>query len=338
MGTVWRRFRVLVLTAIKDAARQRARRVNRAKLRLPVQEAAGVAILRVIQQIADELLRTGSDIAVDGAALSGNARFSLGVSERDLDEQPLTAAPATAVTDNRVMVFDAQFAFVLVVEVVVVELMIVDAHTGMVPWSTVRPLRFDGESDAEFRARAEKAAVMAKVLSDACLANRCVQSYIADPALPFWTEDYARRSPTVRIEYEQAIAIGGIGETLQAARNKSWGDGPYVLPLEPDDEFYATRITYLYRENSLYNRRFEQRQRMKELLGRRYRRLVGDAKSRYTTKTIFLRDLRDDERQAIERVFDVDPGTFWRACKGKVFLDLPPRQVQLELDFGDEDH
>jgi len=40
------------------------------------------------------------------------------------------------------------------------------------------------------------------------------------------------------------------------------------MPLEPDDEFFAYRVTYFYRENSLYNRRFEQRQRLKELLGR----------------------------------------------------------------------
>lgn len=200
----------------------------------------------------------------------------------------------------------------------------------------MRSLRLDGETDDAFRERAECAGRYAKLLVDRCLANRCVRSYIADPSLPLWTEEGCRSNPTVRIEYEQAIAFGGIGETLQATRNKHWGDGPSVLPLEPDDEFFPERITYLYRENSLYNRRFEQRRRLKELLGRSYRRLVEHAKNRYVTKAIFLRDLREDEAERIRRVLQVEPGDFWRACRGKQFLDLPPREVQLELPFGDD--
>lgn len=201
----------------------------------------------------------------------------------------------------------------------------------------MRPLRFDGETDAEFRARAERAAVIAKILSDACLANRCMQQYIADPTLPWITEDGAQHNPTVRVEYEQAVAIGGIGETLAATTSKHWGDGPYILPLKVDDEFFAGRITYLYRENSVYNRRFEQRRRLKELLGRRHRKLVEQAKNRYCTKTIFLRDLTGEQAAAIRRILNVEPGEFWRACRGKTFLDLPPRMVQLEFAFDNDD-
>ena len=51
--------------------------------------------------------------------------------------------------------------------------------------------------------------------------------------------------------------MGGIGETLAATKSKSWGEGPFILPLKPNDWFYAERITYIYRKNSLYNRRFE---------------------------------------------------------------------------------
>ena len=40
-------------------------------------------------------------------------------------------------------------------------------------------LRFPQESDHAFRARAVRAATYAKILVDACLANRCVQEYIA---------------------------------------------------------------------------------------------------------------------------------------------------------------
>ncbi len=121
----------------------------------------------------------------------------------------------------------------------------------------MRSLRFDGETDEAFGQRAERAYRIAQVLVDACLSNHCVQDYIADPALPMYTQEELRLSPIVRIEFEQAIAIGGIGETLRATKSKHWGDGPYMLPLQQDDEFFPDRITYVYRENSLYNRRFE---------------------------------------------------------------------------------
>lgn len=193
-------------------------------------------------------------------------------------------------------------------------------------------LRLPGESETSFRHRARRAATIARVLVEACLANRCVQEFIADPTIPFFTVEGVTRSPIVRIEYEQAIAIGGLGETLFATRTKHWGPGPWVMPLEPEDWFFPERITYLYRENSLYNRRFEQRRRMKELLGKRWRKLVGTAK--YHTKTIFLRDLSSEQARAIRRRLRVEPGEFWRAAQGKHFLCLPFRSLQREFDFG----
>ena len=140
-------------------------------------------------------------------------------------------------------------------------------------------LRFDGESDDEFRARAERALRIAKVLVSACLANRCMLRYIADPSLPY-TEESVRLSPTVRVEYEEAIAIGDLGSCLSVTASKRWGDAPGVMPLEPDDEFFPDRVTYIYRTNSLYNRRFEQRRRLKELLEKRLRALVETAQRR----------------------------------------------------------
>jgi hypothetical protein len=50
-----------------------------------------------------------------------------------------------------------------------------------------------------------------------------------------------------------------------------------ILPLEPDDPVDARRVLYLYKENSVYNRRFMQRQKMKRLLGREHRSLSEDA-------------------------------------------------------------
>ena len=195
-------------------------------------------------------------------------------------------------------------------------------------------LRFDGESDDEFRVRAERAVRVAKVLVSACLANRCMLRYIADPSLPY-TEDSIRVSPTVRVEYEEAIAIGDLGSCLSATASKRWDDGPWVMPLEPDDEFFPDRVAYIYRANSLYNRRFEQRRRLKELLGKRLRPLVETAKRR--TKTLFLDLLTREEADAIRRILNMEPGAFWRACKGRTFHNFPPRLVQRELDFGWEE-
>jgi len=156
-----------------------------------------------------------------------------------------------------------------------------------------------------------------------------MRAYMEDPST-LHTVESVLRSPTVRVEYEQAIAIGGIGECLTATKGRNWGDGPQVLPLEPDDFFYPDRITYRFKENSLYNRRFNQRRRLKKLLGAN-RKLVGDAKS--STKEMFLKHLTSEQAAAIRRVFHVGPGEFWRAAKGAAFLWLPPEFKQGELDF-----
>ncbi|MBN8625194.1 MAG: hypothetical protein J0M17_06885 [Planctomycetes bacterium] len=111
-----------------------------------------------------------------------------------------------------------------------------------------------------------------RALVDGCLGNHRIRQLLAAGEL---CEEGCRRNPTVRVEFEQAVAIGGIGETLKATKSKFWGAGPSIVPLEPDDDFYSDRITYLFRDNSLYNRRFLQRKRLKELLGKRFRPLVG---------------------------------------------------------------
>ncbi len=197
----------------------------------------------------------------------------------------------------------------------------------------MRTLRFSGESDDEFRARAERAGRIAKHLVEACLANWCTQDYIADPALPHYTEATVRVSPIVRVEYEQAIALGDLGSCLSATASKRWGDGPWVMPLEADDTFFADRVTYVYRTNSLYNRRFEQRRRLKELLGRQHRPLVETAKRE--TKTLFLRFLTEHQAGVIRRILGVEPDAFWRACQGRAWLDLPARLIQREFDFAE---
>ncbi len=203
----------------------------------------------------------------------------------------------------------------------------------MVQWFPLRTLRFPDETDTEFRQRAEQAGQYAPLLVDACLSNECAQEYADDSELPLFTIGDLENHPIVRIEYEQAIAIGGIGETLRATKSKHWGDGLSILPLGKDDWFFPDRITYIYRPNSLYNQRFEQRKRMKELLGKKYRPLVETAKR--NTKKIFLEFLTEQQGKAIQRILDIEPGIFWRMAKGRAFHPLPPREVQLELPFMD---
>jgi hypothetical protein len=58
------------------------------------------------------------------------------------------------------------------------------------------------------------------------------------------------------------VVVVSTGESLDATKSKSSGDGPWIMPLEADDTFFDRRITYVYRENSLYNRLFEQRKRL----------------------------------------------------------------------------
>ncbi len=182
-----------------------------------------------------------------------------------------------------------------------------------------RELRLPGEGDADFRARVERAARYAKLLVDAALANYDIQAYIADPELPY-TEEKERRCPTVRIDYDEAFAVCGIGEGLQATKSKHWGAGPRILPLRPDDPVDPVHILYVFKEGSRYNLRFEQRRKLKELLGKKYRPLVEEAK-RFTL-AVFLENLTAEQAYAIRRILQIDPKTFWQASRGRI-LDLP---------------
>lgn len=187
-------------------------------------------------------------------------------------------------------------------------------------------LRFPDETDAAFLARVIRTARVASVLVASCLANHEVQAALQTGELK---ERDLRSCPIVRVDWEQAIGIGRAGEVLSACKNKNWGDGPYILPLEPNDQVGGCRIGYVYKPSSLYNMRFEQRNRLKQMLGKQFRKLVGTAK--YHTKTIFMQYLTIDEANAIRRRIHVEPGIFWRAAKGKVLLDLPKRDRQREL-------
>jgi hypothetical protein len=105
----------------------------------------------------------------------------------------------------------------------------------------MRELRMLGESDVEFRVRAERAGRIARILVEAALANDCVRQFIADNRLGI-CEQSVRAYPPVRVEYEQAVAIGDLGSCLRTTKSKHWGAGPHVLPLQPDDPVDPGRI------------------------------------------------------------------------------------------------
>ena len=204
----------------------------------------------------------------------------------------------------------------------------IDERPGTSP--PYHELRFSGETDGDFRTRVERTVQIAKVLIEACLAHEGVQAIIADPTLPMYTEESVRRHPWLRVEYDEAIAIGGLGETLRMTATKKWGEGPQVLPLEPTDPVDPIHILYVFRPHSRYQRRFEQRMYMKKRL-KEHRSLVGKAK--YHTKGVFLENLTEEQADAIRYRLKMEPGQFWRVAKGKVFIDVPKPPKQLWLPF-----
>jgi len=77
---------------------------------------------------------------------------------------------------------------------------------------------------------------IANVLINAALANKDIQNYLGDANLGRgWTIDGLRRNPPCRVVWEHSTVIGGVGESLSAARHKNWGQFVGVLPLRPDD-------------------------------------------------------------------------------------------------------
>lgn len=193
-------------------------------------------------------------------------------------------------------------------------------------------IQLPAETQQQLRTRIERTAQIAKLLVSACLDNHDVRRLIADPD-ELQTEEALIGDPIVRIDYEEAFAISSIGEGLAMTEGKHWGRGPQILPLEPDDPVNGRHILYTFKPNSRYNRRFEQRQRMKEMLGSEYRRLVERAKYGRHSLKVFLANLREDEALAIRRVFEVEPNVFRRAARGKLFLDLPVADEQTYFDF-----
>lgn len=203
------------------------------------------------------------------------------------------------------------------------------------------------------RERAERLARVAKVLTDAALANKYVQAFIREDAAerhPMWTEAKVRASPPVRVEFEHMFGLGGVGETLVACKGKpTFGALVGVLPVGPLDPVGYMHVMYVYKGSSPYNRRVEQRRWMKARLaglGKGYRCLVRIAmdcdKGEFTAFTAgscrnFGGGLAG-ATAAVKLAFGWDLGTFWRMARGKEWAEIPKPAVQGELfDTGADD-
>jgi hypothetical protein len=202
-------------------------------------------------------------------------------------------------------------------------------------WREGNPSQVPERAAMNLPADLDRVARIARSLIDAALANRVIQGYLRDLTPPrLWTVEGVRRNPTCRVEWEHVTVIGGIGEALAASLHKRWGEFLGVLPLRPDDPVHWCRILYVYKGTCPYNRRVEQRKALKRLLGRNWRKLVTLA-ARSCKRDFLSRHLTEAGAHAIRRRLRLDPARFWRAARGKEFLDLPrpPRQLLL---FPDE--
>jgi hypothetical protein len=163
---------------------------------------------------------------------------------------------------------------------------------------------------------------------EACLANEAVASYLAN-GLTAWSDATLRGNPIIRVEFGHAFVLGRLGESLSAARSKAWGEFLSIQPLDPRDPVDPMRVVYAFKETAPYQRRFEQRGRLRRLLGKQYSPLV--LRALRSTKGEFTRGLTEDETARIRARTGLRPGRFWRAAKGKEFINWPqpPRQLTL---------
>lgn len=200
---------------------------------------------------------------------------------------------------------------------------------------------------------AERMARIAAALTEAALKNVWVREYIdhPDPDWPGgWTEERVRNNPPVRVEFDHATVVGGVGESLSAARLRkagetagavsswrwkpSFGELIGVLPLEEETPVGEFNILYIYKGSSPYNRRVEQRKYLKKRLGTGHRQAVTEAM--YWSKRDFLAKLAPHVAARIQARLKLDPGRFWRVARGKEFVEqVTPTKTPEMFEAGD---
>jgi hypothetical protein len=133
----------------------------------------------------------------------------------------------------------------------------------------------------------------------------------------------------VRVEFSHAFILGRVGESFAAARYKAWGEFISIHPLDARDPIDPVRIVFAFKTSAPYQRRFEQRTRLRQMLGKDYAPLV--LKALRSTKGEFLERLTKDEAARLRARTGLGPSRFWRAAKGREFVNLPAPARQLTL-------
>ena len=129
---------------------------------------------------------------------------------------------------------------------------------------------------------------------DGALANDDVQTN-AELWPEIWSEETIRGSPPRCWEFEHVLAFGGF-DVLGWAKGKSgWGRLLWVAPLRPDDPQDPEFLCCTHKVTSPYMVRRNQRDWMKQRIGRRWRSLVTYAFGH--TKREFLAKLAELEGQ-----------------------------------------
>lgn len=89
-------------------------------------------------------------------------------------------------------------------------------------------------------------------------------------------------------EFEFVEMIGTVNDANWCAGHYRWKRFNSVRPLSPDTPWNDFRIPILHKPNSRFRAGWENRNRLKALLGPKYRRLVNDARS--LTRKVFLEE------------------------------------------------
>ena len=126
---------------------------------------------------------------------------------------------------------------------------------------------------------------------EACLANECIKSYLADGRTG-WCLESLQIYPVVQVEFEHAFVLGQVGESLSIARQNVWGDFLGVRPLHPHYPIDPLRVMFAFKDSAAYQKRFEQRGRLRRMLRKHYAPFV--LRALRSGKGEFLSGLTED--------------------------------------------
>lgn len=114
----------------------------------------------------------------------------------------------------------------------------------------------------------------------AALQNKEVQEWMdgkVQAFMPFTLPSFIVNIPAVW-EFEFVEVTGSVNDANWCASQYRWNKFIGVRPLLPDTRFHHFRIPIIHKSNSRFRVGWENRNRLKAMLGSKYRRLVNDAR------------------------------------------------------------